>query len=84
MLTKQQLRRLRAERGDPNRVQVAMDLLDLTQVQLSEAIAVPQSNISRIVNGHMPRIPVETARKFAEHFGCAIEDLFPSSEAVAS
>lgn len=68
----------------PNRVQAAMDLLQLTQVQVAEMVGSVQPKVSQIVNGKYSRLPIETARDYAEAFGCQIEDLFPAREAVAS
>ena len=85
MLTKKQLALLRqTPPSEKNRLQAAMDLAGLTQVQLSEHTGFTQGYISRIKNGrYSDDMPGETMRRFAEFFGCAIEDLFPSREAVA-
>lgn len=61
-----------------------MRLIGVTQAALSEAIHESQPYISDVVRGRYQTITVAKARKFAEYFGCAIEDLFPSREAVAS
>lgn len=67
-----------------NRLQKAMDLAGLTQVQVADRTGYTQPYISRVKNGHYSDLPGETMRTFAELFGCAIEDLFPAREAVAS
>jgi transcriptional regulator with XRE-family HTH domain len=79
MLTRKQLADLRtAEVAGSNRLDTAMKLAGVTQMQLSQAIGLTQSYISRIKNGHHDAgLPGETMRMFAEFFGCAIEDLFP-------
>lgn len=66
-----------------------MDLLELTQAALAERLAgigyaVTQQYISDVARGRYATITVENAYKFAEFFGCSIEDLFPARQAVAS
>ena len=84
-LTKYQLRALRAADigAVGNRVQAAIDLAGETQTSLAKAIGLPYTYVSDTARGRYQTITVENARKFAEFFGCAIEDLFPSREAVA-
>lgn len=85
VLTQKQIDRLRRTKTDArNRVGVAMELAEVTQVQVAEATGFTQSYVSRIKSGQHEALPVDTARKFAEFFGCSIEDLFPAREAVAS
>lgn len=85
MLTKQQIETLRRSRANTrNRLARAMELADLTQAQLAQAMGFTQSFISKVKNGQYIDLPGETMRKFAGHFGCAIEDLFPAREAIAS
>lgn len=60
-----------------------MKLAGVTQEQLGAAIGKPQTSISDIVNDRH-QTSVETARAIARAFGCAIDDLFPAREAVAS
>jgi DNA-binding XRE family transcriptional regulator len=85
MLTPLQLRELRRAPGAPNRLRKAMQLAEVTQVQLAEAIGTVQPNIAQIAAGNYSRLPLETARNISTHFGCAIEDIFPSpAEAQAS
>ncbi len=61
-----------------------MDLTGVTQVQVASGTGLTQSYVSRIKNGLYADLPGETLHAFAEYFGCQIEDLFPSREAVAS
>lgn len=83
-LTRNQLKELRdAPAGQRNRVQVAIDLAGETQTSVAKAIGLPYTYVSDTARGRYQTITVENARKFAEHFGCAIEDLFPAREAVA-
>jgi len=49
-----------------------------------EATGFVQPYVAQVMGGRFRTITVENARKFAEFFGCNIEDLFPASEAVAS
>lgn len=85
MLTKDQLESLKRSRAKGrNRLSKAMDLADITQVQLAEKTGFTQSYISRILNGRYSDLPGETMRTLSEAFGCAMEDLFPAREAIAS
>jgi transcriptional regulator with XRE-family HTH domain len=81
-LTVGQLKKLRA--AHDNRVAAAMEMAELTQAQLADAIGLTQPYVSDVCRGRFATITVENAHKFAEFFGCAIEDLFPSRTAVAS
>lgn len=83
MLSARQLHALRSSPLELNRLQVAMDLLKLTQLQLEDATGIPQPTISRIASGtQLPQIP--TAHKLAGYFGCQIEDLFPARDGVSA
>jgi transcriptional regulator with XRE-family HTH domain len=78
-LTRQQLVALRSAPipASGNRVAAAMKALDLTQAVLAEAIGVTQPYVSAVATGRHSTITVENAVKFAEFFGCSVEDLFP-------
>lgn len=81
MLNAKQLARLRRLPLDgPNKLQAAMDLAELTQVELAGLLGVPQPYVSKVKRGDYSRrgLPTETARRFADAFGCSIEDLFPA------
>lgn len=86
MLSREQLQRLK--RGPVigrNRIPQAMEMLELTQVEVAAGTGYTQSYVSRVRSGQYAAIPGETMRTFAVFFGCAIEDLFPAvDEAVAS
>lgn len=56
----------------------------VTLVQVQRATGLNYSYVSDVKAGRNNHITVDNARKFAEFFGCAIEDLFPSRHAVAS
>lgn len=84
-LTPQQLKQLRAIRvgATGNRVQAAIDLADETQTRIAKATKLPYTYVSDTARGRYQTITVENARKFADYFGCAIEDLFPARKAAA-
>jgi transcriptional regulator with XRE-family HTH domain len=64
----------------PNKLKIAIALTKARQSQIAAATGIPAPNLSDIVNGKYGSITVDTARKLAEYFGCAIEDLFPQRE----
>lgn len=80
-LTPKQLRTLRASTG--NRVRIARTLVGLKQNEMAEALGVQQSRLSEIEN-RLGEPSLHTARRLSAFFGCAIEDLFPARESVAS
>jgi DNA-binding XRE family transcriptional regulator len=79
-LTDTQIDKLRAEPlVGRNKVRAAMDLAEVTQVQVAEGTGHTQPYISSIINGkYTDQLPLETGRRLAGFFGCAIEDLFPA------
>jgi transcriptional regulator with XRE-family HTH domain len=79
-LTAEQLAELRAASvGDSgNRVQTALDLLHLTQTACAGMLDMKVSYVADVARGRWQTITVENAHKFAELFGCAIEDIFPA------
>jgi transcriptional regulator with XRE-family HTH domain len=86
-LTKTQLRRLRQlSPRTGNRVELARQMLNLTQEQIADALHMRQTYVSAVCRGEYGTVTVAKARKFARLFGCSIEDLFPEVEleAVAS
>ena len=76
MLSKEQLAVLRSEPG-ANRVAKAMSLAGVTQTVLAKALGLTQPYVSDVARGRYRTITVENARKFAQYFGCSIDDLFP-------
>lgn len=85
MLTAEQLTELKREPlTAPNKLRRARELAGLTQVALSEGADISQPYLSAIETGRAVDLPLETVRRLAQFFGCAIEDLFPSREQVAS
>lgn len=83
-LTKKQLTELRRLPPSVNRVAEAIYMLRLTQTATAEATGLNVQYINDIVRDRYQNISVLRAQKLADFFGCYIEDLFPSSEAVAS
>jgi transcriptional regulator with XRE-family HTH domain len=81
-LTSAQLATLRRVPG--SRIRAAREMLRLTQVELCQLMDLPQSSLSALERNHYQHTTVARARRFAEFFGCPIEDLFPAREAVAS
>jgi predicted XRE-type DNA-binding protein len=68
----------------PNRVKVAAALARVEQQAVVDGTGFPQPYVSDVYRGRYERITVDNARRFAEYFGCSIEDLFPARQAVAS
>lgn len=85
MLTRANLQALRrAEPDAPNKLRLAIELDGTTQMQVAEALDIPQSQVSRDAAGKFSAISLDKARAYANFFGCGVEDLFPAREAVAS
>ena len=84
-MTSKQLTELRAtpvtETG--NRLGLAFDITRRTQADCVRETKFTPQYVSDMVRGRFKNISVDNAREFAEFFGCPIEDLFPSREAVA-
>lgn len=78
-------KQLQALRRDPsaNRVRVARKALGLTQVQVCEALGFMQPYLSDVERRRYAQIGLVNARRLADFFGCAIEDLFPSDTEAA-
>jgi DNA-binding XRE family transcriptional regulator len=81
-LTPEQLKKLRRSPGQ-NRIKVARELMGLTQIELAPKVGVSQSALSDLERRRYSGTSVDTARRFAEIFGCLIEDLFPPKSEVA-
>ena len=84
-LTTKQLAQLRRTPvgASGNRLQAAMDLAEIKQVPLAERTGLTQPYVSAVAAGKFDTVTVANAAKFAEFFGCYIEDIFPAREAVA-
>lgn len=84
-MTRKQLNELRASPArNGNRIGEACYLCRISQSDLARAIGLAPQYVSDVKQGRIPNIGIETARKFADYFGCHIEDLFPArDEAVA-
>lgn len=83
-LTHTQLTQLRKARSVGNRVAKAIELADVTLVVVSAETGLPYSYVSDVARNRYANVTVRNAHKFADFFGCAIEDIFPAREAVAS
>lgn len=83
-LSARQLKELRGTAVAGNRIAKAIEISGVTQLDVTAATGLPQPYVSDVARNRYQTITVENARKFAEYFGCAIEDLFPAREAVAS
>jgi len=84
MLEFQHVESLRAEPVSeeiPNRVSTAIRLLGLTQRSVANDVGMSEPHLSDVCRGQQKVVTLETARKLAEFFGCAIEDLFPKRAA---
>lgn len=84
-LTPKQLRQLRKTPvgHEGNRVRTAIQLSGTTQAAVAASLNLVQPYLSNVARGKYDDIGVENARKFADFFGCAIEDLFPAKQEVA-
>jgi transcriptional regulator with XRE-family HTH domain len=85
-LTVEQLNALRAIPADtvPNRLRVAFALTDTRQVDACAATGISAARISDLVRGEYKSVSIDVCHALADFFGCAIEDLFPARQAVAS
>lgn len=83
-LTSRQLRELKETRTEGNRIARAIELTESTQQEIAAAVDLPQPYISDVARNRYQTITVDNARKFAEFFGCHIEDLFPAREALSA
>lgn len=84
-LTAKQLKQLR---GAPvgasgNRLHLACEISESVQAEISRATGLSPQYINDVARGRYQTVTVDNAHKFAEYFGCAIEDLFPAREQVA-
>jgi hypothetical protein len=85
-MTPKQLKELRS-RAIPktgNRLADAFEITARSQADCVRETRFTAQYVSDMVRGRFQNISIDNARDFSEWFGCAIEDLFPSREAVAS
>ena len=83
MLSKKQLALLRANSAKLpgwNRLGLAISLAGVTQGVVARAVGLPQPYISDVARGRYQTITLRNARKLADYFGCAIDDLFPAEQ----
>lgn len=85
-LTTEQLEAMRAVPcgAMPNKLRIALALAQLQQSEVAEQTGIGVPHLSTLVTGKYSNVTVETARKLAAFFGCAIEDLFPARQEMAS
>lgn len=85
-MTSSQLRKLRSRpvTATGNRLADAFEITELTQAECVRETKFTAAYVSDMKRGRFQNPSIDNARAFAEFFGCAIEDLFPSREAVAS
>lgn len=76
-LTEAQLIQLRKARTTGNKVNKAIELAGITRVFLSEQTGLRYTYVTDVAANRYETVTVENAHKFADFFGCAIEDLFP-------
>jgi predicted XRE-type DNA-binding protein len=79
-LSSRQLATLRAvpvSDSMPNRVKAAAAIAAICQQDVVEGTGFAQPYVSDVFRGRYEKITVDNARRFAEFFGCTIEDLFP-------
>ena len=77
MLTRAQLGILRSEPGS-NQLAKAISLAGVTQLAIAKALSLSPTYVSDVAHQQHKTITVKNARKFAQYFGCTIEDLFPA------
>jgi len=79
-MTPKQLRALRAAPlgSIPNRLAVALALVERTQTDVCEEAGISKARMSLLVNGNYKTVSIDEAGRIARAFGCAIEDLFPA------
>lgn len=68
----------------PNKVAIALELAGSTQADLCRALQLLQPYVSEVVRGRYRTIHLDKAQAIADCFGVAVEDLWPTKEAVAS
>lgn len=85
-LTPEQLKALRMLPldGKPNKLSLVMGLTGTTQIEVAEGTGFKQPYVSDVQRGRFRDIGVDNARRFADYFGCSIEDLFPAREAISA
>lgn len=71
------LRLVPATPSSPNRLRVAMAMLDLTQNDVAQGTSLTQATISDIYNFKVRDVKLATLRALADFFHCSIDDLFP-------
>lgn len=85
-LTAEQLSALRKATvaGAPNKLRLARTLVGLNQQEAAKRIGIQPPNLSDFERGDYKDLLLETARRFADFFGCRIEDLFPARDVTGA
>lgn len=76
-LTKTHLQTLRRLKPGENRLSKALELAGITQTACALDLGYPSSYVSDLTRDRYQDMTLKNARKFADYFGCAIEDIFP-------
>lgn len=81
-----QLRELRTApvASTGNRLAIAFEIDKRSQMDCSRATGFTPQYITDVKTGRFQNISVDNARKFADFFGCQIEDLFPAEREEAA
>ncbi len=74
------LRRVEIDDRTSNRLKVAMALTGANQAEIVAFTGFAQPYVSDVERGRFRTITVDNAQKFADFFGCAIEDLFVAAD----
>ncbi len=84
-MTPKQLKELRSRprSGVGNQLAEAFSVTERSQADCVRETRFTAQYVSDMVRGRFQNISLDNAREFADYFGCAIEDLFPSRAAVA-
>jgi transcriptional regulator with XRE-family HTH domain len=67
-----------------NKLQVALDLADMSQAEVVRVTGLTPQYVSDTARGRHNTITMDNAWKFAEVFGCDPGDLFPAREALSA
>lgn len=66
-----------------NKVALAIEMLDLTMVEVSRGTGFPYTYVSDVKACRFETITIHNAHRFAKFFGCLVDDLFPELEVAA-
>lgn len=63
--------------GSPNKIDLALGLLQATQTELAQAVGMTQPNINQIVRDKAGRLALITCQRIAVTLGVGVDDLWP-------